>query len=170
MVYPCCRVCGIATFCDGIPPILYTRQEGKSDLVERQAILYPLFVMVLITFTVVYGQFFINFRALKQKDVRLSFYKLFKSEDETPHYLAAARMHYRNMFEVPILFYVLVLFLYFSNTVTALDVMLAWLFVGGRFAHFLVRSFHYDDVPIRFKCFAFSVIILTIHWILVMIK
>ena len=137
---------------------------------ERQAILYPLFVMVLITFAVVYGQFFINFRALKQKDVRLSFYKLFKSDDETPHYLDAARMHYRNMFEVPILFYLLVLFLYFSNMVTALDVILAWLFVGGRFAHFLVRSFRYDDVLIRFKCFGFSVIILTIHWILVMIK
>ena len=137
---------------------------------ERQAILYPLFVMVLITFAVMYGLFFINFRALKQKDVRLSFYKLFKSDDETPHYLEASRMHYRNMFEVPILFYVLVLFLYFSNTVTALDVILAWLFIGGRFAHFLVRSFHYDDVPIRFRCFAFSVIILTIHWILVMIK
>ena len=137
---------------------------------ERQAILYPLFVMVLITFAVMYGLFFINFRALKQKDVRLSFYKLFKSDDETPHYLDAARMHYRNMFEVPLLFYVLVLFLYFSNSVTVLDVILAWLFVGGRFAHFLVRSFRYDDVLIRLKCFGFSVIILTIHWILVMIK
>jgi len=138
--------------------------------VERQAILYPLFVMVIITFIVVYVQFFINLKALRQKDVRLSFYKLFKSDGETPHYLDAARMHYRNMFEVPLLFYVLVLFLYFSNKVTSVDVILAWLFVGGRFAHFLVRSFHYDDVKIRFKCFAFSVIILTIHWILVMIK
>ena len=137
---------------------------------ERQAILYPLFMMVLLTLSVVYGQFFINLKALKQKDVRLSFYKLFKSDGETPHYLDAARMHYRNMFEVPLLFYVLVLFLYFSNKVTSVDVILAWLFVGGRFAHFLVRSFYYDDVKIRFKCFAFSVIILTIHWILVMIK
>ena len=137
---------------------------------ERQAILYPLFVMVIITFIVVYAQFFINLKALRQKDVRLSFYKLFKSDGETPHYLDAARMHYRNMFEVPLLFYVLVLFLYFSNKVTSVDVILAWLFVGGRFAHFLVRSFHYDDVPFTFKCFAFSVIILTIHWILVMIK
>ena len=101
---------------------------------ERQAILYPLFVMVIITFIVVYVQFFINLKALRQKDVRLSFYKLFKSDGETPHYLDAARMHYRNMFEVPLLFYVLVLFLYFSNKVTSVDVILAWLFVGGRFA------------------------------------
>ena len=137
---------------------------------ERQAILYPLFMMVILTLAVVYGQFFINLQALRKKDVRLSFFKLFKSDGDTPHYMEAARMHYRNMFEVPLLFYVLVLFLYFSNTVTALDVILAWLFVGGRFAHFLVRSFRYDDVLIRLKCFGFSVIILTIHWILVMIK
>ena len=136
---------------------------------DRQAILYPLFMMIILTLAVVYGQFFINLQALRKKEVRLSFFKLFKSDGDTPHYMEAARMHYRNMFEVPILFYVLVLFLYFSNTVTVLDVILTWLFVGGRFAHFLIRSFHYDDVPTRFKCFAFSVIILTIHWILVMI-
>lgn len=137
---------------------------------ERQAILYPLFTMVLLTLTVVYAQFFINLHALRQKDVRLSFFKLFKGEEEAPHYMDAARMHYRNMFEIPILFYVLVLFLYFSNNVTSVDVILAWLFVGGRIIHSLVRTFHYDDVPFRFKGFAFSVIILTLHWILVMIK
>jgi hypothetical protein len=109
-------------------------------------------------------------KALKQKDVRLSFFKLFKGDGESPHYLEAARMHYRNMFEIPVLFYVLVFFIYFSNNVTSVDVILAWLFVGGRITHSLVRTFHYDDVPFRFKCFAFSVIILTIHWILVMIK
>jgi hypothetical protein len=127
-------------------------------------------MMVLLTLSVVYGQFFINLKALKQKDVRLSFFKLFKGDGESPHYLEAARMHYRNMFEIPVLFYVLVFFIYFSNNVTSVDVILAWLFVGGRITHSLVRTFHYDDVPFRFKCFAFSVIILTIHWILVMIK
>jgi|TARA_B110000467_G_scaffold78668_1_gene71114 hypothetical protein len=137
---------------------------------ERQAILYPLFMMVILTLAVVYGQFFINLQALRQKDVRLSFFKLFKGEDDTPHYLDAARMHYRNMFEIPVLFYVLVFFIYFSNNVTSVDVIFGWLFVGGRFAHSLVRTFHYDDVPLRFKCFGFSVIILSIHWIFVMIK
>ena len=137
---------------------------------ERQAILYPLFMMVFLTFSVVYGQFYINLSALRKKDVRLSFFKLFKGDSDTPLYMEAARMHYRNMFEMPILFYVLVLFIYFSNNVTSVDVILAWRVVGGRIAHSLVRTFHYDDVPIRFKCFAFTVIILTIHWILVMIK
>ena len=86
---------------------------------ERQAILYPLFMMVILTLAVVYGQFFINLQALRKKDVRLSFFKLFKSDGDTPHYMEAARMHYRNMFEVPILFYVLVLYIYFSNNITS---------------------------------------------------
>ena len=137
---------------------------------DRQEILYPLFMMIILTFIVMYRQFFINLRALKQKDIKLSFYKLFKSDTESPHYLEAARMHYRNMFEVPILFYVLVLFLYFSNSVTALDVMLAWLFVIGRIAHSLIRMFIYEEVLLRFKCFAFSVVILTLHWLLTIIN
>jgi len=119
---------------------------------------------------VVYHQFYITMQALKKKDVRLSYFKLFKGDVEVPHYLEATRMHYRNMFEVPLLFYVLVLFLYFSNNVTSVDVILAWLFVGARFAHFLVRLFHYNDVIIRFKCFAISVIILTIHWVLIIFQ
>ena len=45
---------------------------------ERQEILYPLFIMVILTFLVIYRQFFINLHALKQKDVKLSFFKLFK--------------------------------------------------------------------------------------------
>ena len=137
---------------------------------NRQAILYPLFMMVILTFTVIYRQFFINLQALRKKDLSLSYFKLFKSKSDTPHYMEAARMHYRNMFEIPILFYVLVLYIYFSNDVTSIDVILAWLFVGGRLAHSLVRTFNYDDVLFRFKCFAFGVIILTIHWILVMTK
>lgn len=137
---------------------------------ERQEILYPLFIMVILTFLVIYRQFFINLHALKQKDVKLSFFKLFKNDKETPDYIEAARMHYRNMFEISILFYVLVLFLYFSNSVTELDVLFAWLFVIGRIAHSLVRIFRYDDVLLRFKSFAFSTIVLMFHWLLVMMK
>jgi hypothetical protein len=137
---------------------------------ERQEILYPLFIMVILTFMVICRQFFINLHALKQKDVRLSFFKLFKNDTEVPDYLEAARMHYRNMFEIPILFYVLVLFLYLSNSVTELDVLFGWLFVIGRIAHSLVRTFRYDDVLLRFKFFAFSTIILIFHWLLVMMK
>ena len=137
---------------------------------ERQEILYPLFMMVILTFIVIWRQFFISMYALKQKDISFSFYKLFKDDKEVPDYLEAARMHYRNMFEVPILFYVLVLFLYLSNSVTELDVLLAWLFVIGRIAHSLVRTFQYDNILFRFKCFAFSIVVIMFHWLLVMMK
>ena len=57
---------------------------------ERQEILYPLFMMVILTFIVIWRQFFISMYALKQKDISFSFYKLFKNDTETPDYIEAA--------------------------------------------------------------------------------
>ncbi len=137
---------------------------------DRAAILYPMFIMIIMTLVVVYHQFFITKKLVRSKVIRLSYFKLFKAEYDIPNELEAVRMQYRNMFEVPLLFYVLSLFLYFSNNVLAIDLILAWCFVGGRFAHFLIRIFHYDDVLIRFNCFAFSVIAITVHWLLVIVR
>ena len=136
---------------------------------DRVEILYPMFTMVSLSLIVTYRLFFINYFAVKRRDIRFSFYKLFTG-DNVPDYIQAGRMHYQNMFQIPVLFYLLCMFLYFSNNVTSLDVFLAWVFVGFRFGHFLIRLLAYDRVMLRFRLFSGSVIILTIHWILAMLK
>jgi len=59
----------------------------------------------------------------------------------------------KNLFELPTIFYALVLFLYVTNHLDATHVCAAWLFVGFRVLH---RAVHctFNVVPLRFWLYA----------------
>lgn len=65
----------------------------------------------------------------------------------------------RNLFELPVLFYALCLVLMQQGWATALDVQLAWAFVGLRALHSLVHC-TFNNVNARFGFYALSSIAL----------
>ncbi|HHZ79911.1 MAG TPA: hypothetical protein EYN59_02160 [Candidatus Marinimicrobia bacterium] len=71
----------------------------KSNL-----ILYPLIAMAALTFFVTAHLYLVQKRAIKKWDVKYGFFKTY--EGDRPEYLQAARDHYKNIFQLPILFYV----------------------------------------------------------------
>ena len=48
--------------------------------------------------------------------------------------------NFRNLFELPVIFYALCLYLYVTGTAAGVDVVAAWVFVGFRALHSLVHS------------------------------
>ena len=48
--------------------------------------------------------------------------------------------NFRNLFELPVIFYALCLYLHVTGTATAADLTAAWLFVGFRALHSLIHS------------------------------
>ena len=48
--------------------------------------------------------------------------------------------NFRNLFELPVLFYALCLYLFVTGTAERADLIAAWLFVGFRAVHSLVHS------------------------------
>jgi hypothetical protein len=58
----------------------------------------------------------------------------------------------KNLFELPVLFYALALFLFVTNRVDATYVVVAWAFVAFRFAHSLVHC-TFNRVMVRFYCY-----------------
>ena len=99
------------------------------------------------------------------KDVKLSQFRIY--EGEFPDRLRSARQHYQNMFEIPILFYLLCLLNIFFNNYTQFDIILAWGFVMFRIIHFFVRIQNQKNINIfpRTLVFIISLIILSIGWI-----
>jgi hypothetical protein len=59
----------------------------------------------------------------------------------------------KNLFELPTVFYALVLFLYVTNHVDTRYVLAAWLFVGFRVLHSAVHC-TFNFVPLRFWLYA----------------
>mgnify|MGYP001303445456 FL=1 len=99
------------------------------------------------------------------KDVKLSQFRIY--EGEFPDRLRSARQHYQNMFEIPILFYLLCLLNIFFNNYTQFDIILAWGFVMFRIIHFFVRIQNQKNINIfpRTLVFIISLILLSIGWI-----
>ena len=61
----------------------------------------------------------------------------------------------KNLFELPTLFYALVLFLYVADLVDTSYLIAAWVFVGFRVLHSIVHC-TFNFVPLRFGLYAIS--------------
>jgi len=71
---------------------------------------------------------------------------------EEPLEVARITRNLANQFEWPVVFYALVVLLVALGRVTAIDVIAAWVFVGGRVVHTLVQTLT-DNVPLRGQVF-----------------
>jgi hypothetical protein len=79
-------------------------------------------------------------------------YSCFEFGREEPPAIARITRNLSNQFELPAVFYALVVLLIALGKVTAFDVIAAWVFVAGRVIHTLVQTLT-DNVPLRGQVF-----------------
>lgn len=91
----------------------------------------------------------VRLRAVMRGEVEYSCYVT--SRDE-PREVARVTRNLSNQFELPSVFYVLVVLLIALGRVNAVDVVAAWLFVAGRIVHTLVQTLT-DNVQLRGQVF-----------------
>ena len=71
---------------------------------------------------------------------------------EEPHHIARITRNLANQFELPVIFYAVVVLLVATRNVTTIDIVAAWVFVAGRVIHTLVQTLT-DNVPLRGQVF-----------------
>lgn len=91
-------------------------------------------------------------RAVKAGEVK---YGDFARHDE-PHHVARIAYNLANQFELPVIFYALVVLLIATKNVTTVDIVAAWVFVVGRVIHSLAQCLT-DNVPLRGQVFLINV-------------
>ena len=121
--------------------------------------------MVFLNLFLIFRLIYMDTIYTLSKDVKLGQFRIY--EGEFPDRLRSARQHYQNMFEIPILFYLLCLLNIFFNNYTQFDIILAWGFVMFRIIHFFVRIQNQKNINIfpRTLVFIISLILLSIGWI-----
>lgn len=77
--------------------------------------------------------------------------------------------HFRNLFEVPVLFYVLCGYLAITQTTSLLLLACAWGFVALRTLHTYIHLTH-NTVIRRFQAFVASTIVLYVMWGVFLVK
>ncbi|HET6303954.1 MAG TPA: MAPEG family protein, partial [Myxococcota bacterium] len=85
---------------------------------DRNAILYPGIAMFFLTFAMVLYLGVARYLAIRRGDVSIKFYRLF-AEGQQPERLQLISRHVQNHFEIPPLFYVVLLFTHVAGQVTA---------------------------------------------------
>lgn len=127
-------------------------------------ILYPAAALFAITATVVFRLAYQRLGAIRRGEVAPGYFRDFRGDEPGASQVTAR--HLRNLFEAPVLFYVIVVIAFVTGQSGWLIVTLAWLYVALRAVHSWVHLTS-NVVLLRFRLFAVSWIVLIVLWLAV---
>lgn len=130
------------------------------------AVLYPTFALAGLTLFCVFRMGFARFSAVRRGEIDGRFFRQYKNHEE-PEHLRVLSRHVINLYEAPVLFYVISIIAYVTESVTSLIIALAWLYVGLRYVHSYIHTTS-NKVLHRFRVFAASQAVLAVLWLVVL--
>lgn len=128
----------------------------------QTSILYPCFVMVVITAVVWFRMYFDRIKELRVRRIRPQKIATTRQATNVLGNISASE-NFSNLFEMPVLFYMLCILIYVTNEVSQLVVAGAWSFVALRALHSLIHC-TYNLVVHRFIVYVLSTFILFVTW------
>lgn len=128
---------------------------------RQTLILYPAFAMALLTFIAAAWLLRCRIRAVRE-GLTPTYFRL-NHGAKLPDYVVQATQHYDNLFEMPLLFYVVVTLSYVTQAADWTLVALAWAYVGARGVH---TSIHLRSNKLRWRMWTFlsSYALLVLMW------
>jgi hypothetical protein len=133
------------------------------------SILWPMLAQIGWTFALYVWLTIERARAVGRGEVKYSAFEFSRNE---PPKVARISRNLVNQFELPVIFYAVVVLLVVIGRVGTIDVLAAWVFVAGRVVHTLVQTLT-DDVPLRGRVFLINfaaVVVLVGHIILLALE
>jgi hypothetical protein len=131
-----------------------------------QAVLMPLFVEVILTFVLLFSMGPLRARDLRSGTVRVEDIAL-REPNWSKHATQVANA-FSNQFELPVLFYVLMILAYVTHHAGVLFLILAWVFVVFRLLHAYVHVTS-NIVRLRGALYGIAAVALFINWAIYMI-
>ncbi len=132
-------------------------------MTTKYAILLPALAMVALTF-IVLGVMFSR-RVAQMKRDRIHPQKVATSQQAAALYTDVAPAdNFRNLFEMPVLFYLALIVAAITEQTGPLVLGLAWTYVAARALHSAIHC-SYNKVMHRFRAFALSVFVLLTLWV-----
>ena len=128
--------------------------------------LYPVFAMMALTIFCMVRLGLLRWVAVNRGEIDPRFFSLFRGYEE-PEKLAAYSRHVVNLFEAPLLFYVINLTAFVTGQSGNWPLGLAWTYVALRFFHSYVHLTS-NVVLIRFRIFVASMLTLSALWVVVL--
>ena len=129
---------------------------------QQTLIIYPLIGMVFLTLFIGVKGLILRIKAVRNDGLNPSYF-LLNSGGKPPEYVTKYSQHYENMFELPVLFYVVSILLLVVEKVDVFYLALAWLYLISRIFHAYIHTTS-NKLSIRKNIFLLSTIILYFIW------
>jgi len=127
------------------------------------AILAPLFVSVALTFALLLWMGYARVTTISRGETKIRDIAL--REPNWPTHSTQIANAYHNQFELPVLFYVLVILAIITRQADLLFVAMSWIFVALRLVHaYVMVTTNY--VPRRFQVHLVALVVLLLMWII----
>ena len=124
---------------------------------------YPMLAMFLKTVVVMLRNLQVRVAAVRSGELSNKYFELLRGA-EPPETVQKTGNHFRNLTELPPLFYIICLAVMFMGRTDVNFIVLAWSYVALRVGHSVIHL-TVNKVPPRFFLFAASNIVLLIMWV-----
>lgn len=130
-------------------------------------LIYPMFAMFLLTAVVLIVMFTRRASAVKTGEVKINEFKTYDTGHQGPRQMVQASRHFSNLFEAPVLFYVVcILGILFSEGFVF--TVLAWMYVAARVVHAYIHIGSNKIFP-RMTSYGIGWLVLAAMWLLLLI-
>jgi hypothetical protein len=127
-----------------------------------QMVLLPVFVLVAMTFALLFWTARSRTASIKSGETKMRDIAL--GQANWPAQQTQIANSYNSQFQLPLLFYVVVILAWITKTTDVVFVVLEWVFVLLRLVHAYVHTTT-NYVPRRFMVFAAGLFVLIVMWV-----
>jgi hypothetical protein len=132
-----------------------------------QMVLLPVFVQVALTFALLIWMARARTSSVSRGETRIRDIAL--RQPAWPAQATQISNCYDSQFQLPVLFYVLVILAWVTRQADLVFVVTAWIFVLARLAHAYIHTTS-NHVPTRFWVFAVGMLVLLLMWIIFAVR
>ena len=132
-----------------------------------QMVLLPVFVQVALTFALLTWMAMVRTGSVRRGETKIRDIAL-REPAWSPKATQISNC-YDSQFQIPLLFYVLVMLAWTTRQADLIFVVMAWIFVLSRLAHAYIHTTS-NHVPTRFNIFAVGVVVLLLMWIIFAVR
>jgi hypothetical protein len=131
-----------------------------------QSLVYPMFAMVILVFVVLLVMARKRVGAVRSGRANVNYFKTYQGE--LPRDLSQIERHFTNLFELPVIFYVVCLTAMIVRIDGAMMMGLAWAFVVLRIVHAIIHIGS-NKLPPRMAVYLAQWIVVLAMWILIIL-
>jgi hypothetical protein len=134
---------------------------------SSQAILLPVFVLVALTSGLLFLTGYSRMKSVRRGETKVRDIAL--GQPNWPERITKIGNSYNSQFQLPVLFYVVIILAYVLRQADLLFVILSWLFVATRLGHAYIHVTS-NHVGKRFNAFAAGFAVLAVMWIILAMR